>query len=426
VISTVKHFALNANELNRQQLDARIDRSAMRDSDLLAFEIAIERGHPGSVMCAYNKVNGEYACGNHWLLTDVLKQDWHYPGWVMSDWGAVHDVNYAAAGLDQESGEQLDKAVFFAAPLRQAVDSDAISKARLDDMVHRILRSMFDVGVVDHPPVKMVIGGHANLGVLSGGGSAQVIPSNGAVVRIPIGGGGVMANFGGELFDPSAPYDAIHALAPDSVLRFDAGDFPARAADAAAKSDVAIVFVTRHELEGSDVPDLTLPDGQDAMIAAVAKANPRTIVVLETGNPVAMPWLSSVAAVLASWYPGQEGGQAIADLLFGAANPSGRLPLTFPRAESDLVRPSLPNFGAAAGAQVHVDYTEGATVGYRGYGERAPPLDPRLLGSFDEERRRWIVRHGVYRVRVAHSAQDLGEGGEATVAGGPWAQGATS
>ncbi|MDB6085977.1 MAG: glycosyl hydrolase [Gammaproteobacteria bacterium] len=523
VISTVKHFALNANETNRTTLDARIDRAALRESDLLAFEIAIERGHPGSVMCAYNRVNADYACGNHWLLVDVLKHDWRYPGWVMSDWGAVHGVEDAANGLDQESGEHLDKMVFFDAPLKAAVGG-AVSAARIDDMAHRILRSMFAVGVADHPHTRedidysahaslaleiarkgmvllkneagvlplarsakniAVIGGYADLGVPSGGGSAQVIPSNGAAVLVPRVG----------LLDPSPPFDAIRKASPQSTVRFDGGAFPARAAALAANSDIAIVFVTRHESEGSDIPDIVLPDGQDALIQAVAAANAHTIVVLETGNPVAMPWIDRVPAIVMAWYPGQEGGQAVADLLFGAVNPGGRLPMTFPRDASDFVRPQLPNLGTDPAAAVHVDYTEGAQVGYRWYSAHAvaplfafgfglsysrfeysdlevsggknltvqfqvrnagdrqgsdvpqvyltsaagKPLlrligfervelepgerraiklqaDPRLLGSFDEEHRRWQVKRGEYRVQIGKSAGELVMGGAAVIA----------
>jgi beta-glucosidase len=411
VISTIKHFALNANETNRTTLDARIDRAALRESDLLAFEIAVERGHPGSVMCAYNRVNSDYACGNHWLLIDVLKTDWHYPGWVMSDWGAVHAVDDAANGLDQESGAQMDALEYFGMPLKRAVLDGAIPIARLDDMVHRILRSMFAVGIVDHPPIRedidyaahgklaldiarkgivllkndgnllplaqdgkkiAVIGGYANAGVLSGGGSAQVLPSNGTFVRIPIGG--ATPNWLDQLLDPSAPLDALQAAAPQSVVRYDAGAFPARAAALAANSDIAIVFVTRHEQEGFDIPDLDLPNGQDALIAAVASVNPHTIVVLETGNPAAMPWLDHVPVVVAAWYPGQEGGHAIADVLFGKVNPSGRLPMTFPRAATDFLRPTLPNLDSDPHAPVQIDYTEGQDVGYRWY--RAHGVSP--------------------------------------------------
>jgi beta-glucosidase len=148
---------------------------------------------------------------------------------------------------------------------------------------------------------------------------------------------------------------------------YDAGFFPADAAALAAKTDVAIVFVTRHEMEGYDIPNLQLPSGQDQLVEAVAAANPHTLVVLETGNPVAMPWLDQVPAVLAAWYPGQEGGTAIAQLLFGTVNPSGRLPITFPQSEAQSMRPTLPNFGAEINTAVAVDYTEGADVGYRWY-----------------------------------------------------------
>ncbi len=405
VISTLKHFALNANEINRTSLDARIDKESLRESDLLAFEIAVKGGHPGSIMCGYNLVNGAYDCGNRWLLVDVLKHDWGYPGWVMSDWGAVHDVAYAANGLDQESGAQIDKSVYFDGALERAVQRGAISTTRIDDMVRRILRSMFAIGIVDHPPVRetidyaahaqvaldiahkgmvllkndgdflplsassrriAIIGGLANLGVLSGGGSAQVLPSNGPAIHVPTDG---------AIYDPSSPLEAIQRAAPKSVVSFDNGEFPARAAALAAGADVAVVFVTRFEREGGDIPDISLPRGQDSLIEAVSRANPHTIVVLETGNPVAMPWLDEVRGVLAAWYPGQEGGQAIADVLFGAVNPSGRLPITFPRQLADFVRPTLPNLGAKPDDAVHVDYTEGADVGYRWYsGHGIAPL----------------------------------------------------
>ena len=414
VISTLKHFALNANETNRTRLDARIDKASLRESDLLAFEMAVERGHPGSVMCGYNLVNGAYDCGNHWLLIDVLKHDWGYPGWVMSDWGAVHSAEDATNGLDQESGEQFDTTVFFDRDLKRAVQQGVVSTARIDDMVQRILRSMFAVGVVDHPPVRaaidyaaharvaldiahkgmvllkneggmlplaagtkriVVIGGYANVGVLSGGGSAQVLPANGPFIRIPTGGAALSWN--DEVYDPSSPLEAIKRAAPKSDVAYDTGEFPARAAALAATADVALVFVTRFESEGMDIPDLDLPNGQDALVEAVSRANPHTIVVLETGNPVAMPWLDRVPALLAAWYPGQEGGQAIADVLFGVVNPSGRLPLTFPRQIADFVRPALPNLGADPKAAVHVDYSEGALVGYRWYSAHGiAPLFP--------------------------------------------------
>ena len=448
VISTVKHFALNANETNRVTLDARIDREALRESDLLAFQIAIERGRPGSVMCGYNLVNGEHDCGNRWLLTDVLKHDWGFKGWVMSDWGAVHAVADAVNGLDQESGEQLDRSVFFDGALRQAVARGEVSGERIDDMVRRIVRSLFAVGVLDGPPVRepidyakhaelaldfarkgmvllkndghllplkpnsqqtlAVIGGFANCGVLSGGGSAQVLPSNGPVIRIPTGG--AVLNWNDELYDPSSPLLAMQRAMPKGTVRFDTGEFPARAAALAAKADMAVVFVTRFEHEGMDIPDLSLPAGQDALIEAVAAANPHTLVVLETGNPVAMPWLEHVSAVLAAWYPGQEGGQAIADIVFGVVNPSGRLPVTFPRHMTDFLRPTLPNLGSDPDAAVHIEYGEGADVGYRWYAAQGVrPLFPFGFGlSYTQFEYRGLAVSGGKRLTVRFDVQNIG------------------
>jgi len=433
VISTLKHYALNANETNRTTLDARIDRGALRESDLLAFEIAIERGRPGAIMCAYNAVNGTPACGNAWLLDAVLKRDWRYPGWVMSDWGATHGVADALAGLDQESGEQQDPVVWFNRPLAAAVEAGRVPRARIDDMAYRILRAMFAVGVVDDPPVRdergapidaaghdalaleeareglvllkneqellplspdikriAVIGGDADLGVMSGGGSAEVLPANGPYVQIPAGPNGERVRHWTEILDPSPPLRAIERAAPQARVRFDDGRFPESAAALAARSDVALVFVTRHEAEGYDDADMDLSASQNALIRAVAAANPRTAVILETGNPVTMPWIDAVQGVLVAWFPGQEGGRAISDVLFGEVNPSGRLPISFPRSGADLVRPELPNLGAEPGAAVSIDYSEGALVGYRGYGARAPrdPSDtsdtsaPRPLFAF--------------------------------------------
>jgi beta-glucosidase len=173
VVSTIKHFAFNNQESARFFVDATIGNAAARESDLLAFQIGIETGKPGSVMCAYNLVNGHQACDSDWLLNQVLKRDWAYPGWVMSDWGAVHSTSSALNGLDQESGEQLDRDVYFGAPLTDAVRKDPAYRARLDDMVHRILRTLFAVGVMDRPaklsPIDYQANGKASQAVAEGG-----------------------------------------------------------------------------------------------------------------------------------------------------------------------------------------------------------------------------------------------------------------
>ncbi|HEX4765822.1 MAG TPA: glycoside hydrolase family 3 C-terminal domain-containing protein [Lichenihabitans sp.] len=423
IISTVKHFVLNDQETDRVVLDARIERAAMRESDLFAFELAIERGRPGSVMCAYNQVDGAYACENDWLLNRVLKTDWHYPGYVMSDWGAVHStVASALAGLDQESGDQLDTQDFFAVPLAEAVARGEVPAARLDDMVRRILRSVFAAGIYDDPPRPgafdpapaaavaqriaeagsvllkndgvlplpptlpriAVIGAHADRGVLAGGGSSQVVPTGGIASSEPAPDG-----FPATLtFDPSSPLDAIRRHAPGAEVGYADGHDVTAAARLAAGADVAIVFADKWMTETADAPDLALPGGQDGLIAAVARANPRTVVVLETGGPVLMPWLARVRGVLEAWYPGQRGGAAVASILFAQANPSGHLPVTWPAGEAQLPHPTLqgdPNGaprgpvgrGGRYGRIYAADYSEGAAVGYKWFATRhQAPLFP--------------------------------------------------
>jgi beta-glucosidase len=414
VVSTVKHFAVNDQETGRMVLSANLPDAVLRDSDLLAFEIAIGRGHPGAVMCAYNRVNTVYACENPDLLNAVLKRAWHYPGWVMSDWGAVHAVGAINAGLDQESGEQFDAQVFFGAPLAEALARGAVPQARVDDAVHRILRSMIVAGLLDHvaaPPADpaeglavarqgaaegivllanrglvplpraarrvCVIGGNADAGVAAGGGSSQVTPVGGYARQIPQGGDTQPPAFAVQVYDPPSPLSRIAAKLPGAAVVFDDGHDPGRAAALAKGCDAAVVFAQQFAGEARDVPNLALPSGQDALLQAVTAANPRTAVVLETGGAVRMPWLAQAGAVLEAWYPGSGGADAIADVLFGDVPPGGRLPVTFPAAEADLPNPALPGHGLPQGTPFTVTYPEGADVGYRWFAKRgAKPLFP--------------------------------------------------
>jgi len=417
VISTIKHYSLNCNETNRHWLDAIIDPAAHRESDLVAFEIAIERSQPGSVMTGYNKINGDYAGGNSVLIQDVLKGAWGYPGWVMSDWGATPSWEFALKGLDQESGLQIDvmmwKAEAFTDPLKAAHAEGKLPKQRLSDMVRRILRSMYAVGVdqwgaapeVDlarHNDIALetarqgivllkndgilpvasdttasiaVIGGHAQVGVPTGTGSSAVTPPGGYAEVIQIGGPGGMGVGRNLYLLPSSPLAELRKLLPKAHIEYDPGMSPAEAVMIARRSDLAIVFGIRLEGEGFDNADLRLPWGQDAMIEAVTAANPNTIVVLETGNPVAMPWRDSVKAIIEAWYPGQAGGQAIAEILTGSVNPSGRLPITFPADLAQTPRPDLPGLGTPWGTPTTIHYNEGAEVGYRWFAKQhAQPL----------------------------------------------------
>ena len=427
LITDVKHYAVNDQDAGRIVVNSIISKRAMRESDLLAFQIALKDSGAGAVMCSYNRINGTYACENPYTLSDVLKKDFGFKGFVVSDWGGTQStVKAALAGLDIEMPGHES----FGEPLKKAVEAGEVPQDRLNDMVHRILRTEFDSGIVDDPPKPeppnvmagfevaqkteergavllkneggllplaassvtsiAVIGGHADVGVMSGGGSSQVSPAGGnAVPPPPELMKNPLASFMLiEVYHRSAPLKGIEEKAPHAVVKFDSGDDPASAAALARKSQVAIVFAVQHASEGMDLKDLSLPNKQDALIEAVATANPHTIVVLETGGAVLMPWIDKVAAVVEAWYPGIRGSEAIANLLSGDVNPSGKLPLTFPRSEADLPHPvhiappkpdadhpvpKLPGapglIGMAMGIGPFFDvhYDEGLKVGYKWY-----------------------------------------------------------
>jgi beta-glucosidase len=382
IMGDIKHYVLNDQETGRNTLNAVLNKRALQETDLLAFQIAIGMAKPAGVMCSYNRVNGDYACENEYTLNEVLKKEWGFKGFVLSDWEATHStVKAALAGLDQEQPGDG----YFGAPLKKAVEDGQVPMARLNDMVHRIVRSMFACGVVDHPPVRrvvdpfkgrddakaieeeslvllkneggvlplaggagqtvVVIGGHADEGVLSGGGSAQVDAPGGRP------GGSV---WGQPVYFPSSPLKYVRELAGrEARVSFDPGTDVAAAAKAAAKSQVAIVFVTQWMSEGMDRQTLRLPKengvDQDALVEAVAKANPHTVVVLETGGPVSMPWHGSVQGIVEAWFPGIGGGEAIANVLFGRVNASGKLPVTFAESEEQLPHPVVTGLTPTTG-----------------------------------------------------------------------------
>ena len=429
IMGDLKHYALNDQETGRNIGNAILDNRSMRESDLLAFQIAYKISDASGFMCGYNKVNGDWDCENDYLLNQVLKKDFGFKGWVMSDWGGTHSTTKAIlAGLDQEQ----PGSGFFGDALKKAVEGGEIPLARVNDAVHRILRSLFAVGVWDNPPnprrvvdvfkglddaqkiaeesivllknagnqlplnaaaIKSiaVIGSHADVGVPSGGGSAQVNPPGGNAAAPPAAQGqpaGPGGGRGGSQYFPSSPLKYIRAKALGAKVEYNDGTDPAAAAALAKASQVAIVFVNQPMSEGRDAATLELPDKQDDLVSAVAAANAHTIVVAETGGPVAMPWAGQVSGILEAWFPGIGGGQAIANILFGDVNPSAKLPVTFAKSDNDLPHPQIPGLnllpqpgagrgGGGRGAMPPFDvpYTEKLKVGYKWFdSENKEPL----------------------------------------------------
>lgn len=424
VIGDLKHYAVNDQESGRNAVNANIDKRAMRETDLRAFEIALGISDAGGVMCSYNRVNGDFACENSYLLTDVLKKDFKFKGFVLSDWGGTHStVKASHAGLDMEQPGET----FFGDALKKAVESNEVSQDELNEHVHRILRTIFALGLFDHPVVKQVpdvedgykvaqkmaeksivllknehnvlplpanvqsvvlIGGHADVGVLSGGGSAQVDPPGGSPVPPPPPGKNVLSAFLRQKWMPSSPLRALTAALPSAKVSYVSGDDPGAAAAAAKAADVAIVFAYQWESEGMDLPTLDLAPEQNKLIETVAAANSKTIVVLETGSPATMPWADQVAGIVEAWYPGIRGAEALAEILTGSVNPTGKLAITFPKSDADLPHPKLVlpppeselHFGAP-GADIsnimskmakglppfQISYDEGLKVGYKWY-----------------------------------------------------------
>jgi len=424
VIGDIKHYALNDQESGRNSVNVNIDQRSMRETDLLAFEIGIRESDAASVMCSYNRVNGDYACENKYLLTDLLKHDWNFKGFVLSDWGGTHSAAKASvAGLDHEEPAEI----FYGDAYKNAVESGTIPVAELDEHVRRIVRAMFATDVIDDPPQKgvvdvvgglatarkiaeqsivllknehgvlpldaakirsiAVIGAHSDVGMISGGGSAQVDPPGGNAIMPP---GKGQTHWQDQIWFPTSPLKAIKAKLPRAQVQYDAGTDPSAAAALAKTADVAIVFAYQWESEGMDLDSLALSGNQEDLIATVASANAHTIVVLETGSPVTMPWADEVSGILEAWYAGSSGAEAVANLLFGDVNPSAKLPITFPKSDADLPHPTIVKPPAKSTTQAgdpeawkkiadglpafQVHYDEGLKVGYKWYDAEKKPV----------------------------------------------------
>jgi len=389
--TSLKHFAVNNQEFQRFSIDARVDERTLREIYLTAFEIAVKEGKPWTVMCAYNRLNGTHCSENYRLLEEILREEWGFEGFVVSDWGAVHDrVASLKGGVDLEMPGPKDlrvKAVI------EAVRSGELDEAVLDEAVRRILKIVFKAAETPKGGEFDVEAHHALARRAAAEG--MVLLKNDGI--LPLQNPGKIAVIGRSAKEPhyqglgssrvnptrlDIPFDELQKQAGEVELLYAEG-YPAEdafnqalideAAEIAGRAEVALVFVALpgyKESEGYDRKDLDLTKQQVALIQAVTKVQPRTVVILNNGSAVAMSeWIDGCAAVLEAWMMGQAGGGALADILFGKVNPSGRLAETFPLKLADT--PAYLNFPGECGKVI---YGEGLYIGYRYYDKKGVPV----------------------------------------------------
>ena len=400
--TSIKHFAVNNQEEKRLVIDAIVDERTLREIYLTGFEIAVKSSKPWTVMCSYNRLNGVYCSENEYLLTDILRDEWGYEGFVVSDWGAVNDrVEGLKAGLELEmpsSGGIGDRKIV------EAVRNGELCESILDRAVERLLNIIFKA--VDNYkenakfdkeehhrlarkvarecmvllknqnnvlPLKKegtlaVIGAFAKNPRFQGGGSSHINPTkvDSALEEIKKLAGDSMNIIYADGYRLDEKQEGIFSSKPfQSVSDIPDEELINEAKEAAKKAHVAIVFAglpDSYESEGYDRKHIRIPEGHRILIEEVAQVNKNTVVVLSNGSPIEMPWIDKVAGVLEGYLGGQASGGAVADLLFGVANPCGKLAETFPKRLED--NPSYLNF---PGDSKKVEYREGIFVGYRYY-----------------------------------------------------------
>ena len=393
--TSLKHYAANNQEFQRFSMSSEVDERTLREIYLPAFEKAVKEAQPWTVMCSYNKVNGVFASEHHTLLTETLKEEWGFEGLVVSDWGAVRDrVAALRGGLDLEMPGPQDRRV---KAVVKAVRSGDLAEATLDVSVRRILRIVFKARETPkgaafdldaHHNLARQIAAEGMVLLKNDPLSEQgcLLPLQGHRKIAVIGRSAQHAHFqggGSSHINPTrvdVPFEELQSRAKDAELTYAEGypaddsfrqDLVDQAVELALAADVALLYIALPaETEGHDRTDLDLTAQQVALIQAVAQAQPKTVVVLNNGAPVAMDaWIDAVPAVLEGWMMGQAGGGAIADILFGQVNPSGKLAETFPRKLSDT--PAHLNWPGGAG---QVRYGEGLFIGYRYYDAKEMPV----------------------------------------------------
>lgn len=389
--TSLKHFATNNQETRRLSISSEVDERALREIYLPAFETAVKKAQPWTVMCAYNKLNGTYCSENHRLLVDILKNEWGFEGFIVSDWGAVHDrVASLMGGVDLEMPGPRERRV---RSVVEAVRSGTLSKSVLDEAVSRILRIVFKVAETlkgdpfdskAHHALARRIAAEGMVLLKNNG----ILPLKGHQHIAVIGRAAQEAHFqggGSSHINPTQvdnPFVELQKTAADAELSFVEG-YPAddsfnqelidEAVSNASSAEIALLYISlpdSKESEGYDRSDLDLTAHQVALIKAVTSVQPRTVVILNNGAPVVMrDWIGKTAAVLEAWMMGQAGGGAIADILYGKVNPSGKLAETYPLRLVDT--PAIINFPGEYGA---VHYGEGIFIGYRYYDIKEIPV----------------------------------------------------
>jgi beta-glucosidase len=399
IITESKHFAANNQETNRMTVNEIIDERTLREIYLPAFEATVKAG-VGAVMCAYNQVNGAYMCENDRLLNRILKQEWGFTGFVTSDFGATHStVASANAGLDLE----MPTGIFFDTLLESAVTAGQVPQTVINDKLIRRFSTMMNLGVFNNPPVITTIpsqqDGLISRQIAEAGmvllqnkpgvrplSTSKILPINvttlhNIAVIGPYAGAAMTGGAGSSLVTPIytvAPVAGIqNRVGPTVTVSYNDGSTISSAVSIAQTADVAIVMVGDHETEGMD-NSISLSSTQDSLVESIVAANPNTIVVMKSGTAILMPWANSVPAILQAWYPGEEDGNAVAAVLFGDVNPSGKLPLTFPLQLSDLPANTPAQYpGVVVNGVPTATYSEGIFVGYRHYDQaNITPLFP--------------------------------------------------
>ena len=387
--TSIKHFAANNQEHRRMSCSSEVDERTLREIYLAAFETAIKEAKPDTVMCSYNRINGEFASENHWLLTEVLRDEWGFDGYVMSDWGAVNDrVKGLKAGLELEmpaSGGTTDKEIV------EAVKNGELDEAVLDRAVERILNIVFKFAdnrqegkfdkEEDH---KLAAKIEAESMVLLKNEGVLPLPTQGKKIafigkfaeapRFQGGGSSHINSFKitGALEAAKEVAQVTYAQGYDIKEDVIDQDMLNQAVETAKEADVAVIFAglpDAFESEGYDRSHMRMPECQNTLISEIAKVQENVVVVLHNGSPVEMPWADQVKGILEAYLGGQAVGQAEVDVLFGKANPCGKLAETIPYKLAD--NPSYLNF---PGDGQTVEYNEGVFVGYRYYDTKEMPV----------------------------------------------------